>query len=231
MQAITATQPAAVKGILFDLDGTLVDSAPDICNATNSMLVSLGFDAVEQERVAGWIGNGTPKLVKRALTGDFDGEPDAGLFAKAFPIFMADYERHVCVDTYMFEGVPETLKTLHQAGFILGVITNKPASCTLPLLQQLGLDEYFSSIVSGDTCKNKKPDPEPILFGLNEMGLNAADCILVGDSSHDLHAAENAGLPAIAVSYGYSQGVDLSTLSPAAMVTQFSQLLALLTLK
>ena len=230
MPTFTPAAPAAIKGILFDLDGTLVDSAPDIGNAANSTLVSLGMPPVEKDRVAGWIGNGIPKLVKRALTGDFDGEPDPALFAKALPIFMAHYERDVCVDSYLYAGVAHTLNQLHDAGFILGVITNKAASCTLPLLNQIGIDEYFTTIVSGDTCQNKKPDPEPVLFGLEEMGLAASDCILVGDSAHDLHAASNAGLPAIAVSYGYNQGVDLSTLSPAAMVDHFGDIAPLVQL-
>ncbi len=231
MQQYTPDQPACVKSIMFDLDGTLVDSAPDIGNAANSTLVTLGFEPVDKERVAGWIGNGIPKLVKRALTGDFNGEPDPALFQKALPIFMDHYQRDVCVDSYMYPGVAETVKTLHEAGFTLGVVTNKAASCTLPLLNQLGIDRYMTSIVSGDTCNNKKPDPEPLLFGLNEMAVDASDCILIGDSAHDLHAAENVGMNAIAVSYGYNQGVDLSTLSPSAMVDKFNEITTLITLK
>ena len=214
-----------VSGILFDLDGTLVNSAPDIGNAANLSLEMLGIEPASKQQVESWIGNGIPKLVKRALTKDFNGEPDPALFDKALPIFMQNYEQNVCVDSYLYEGVVDTLKSLHDQGYILGCVTNKAASCTLPLLAQLEIDRYFTSIVSGDTCTHKKPHPEPILFGLEEMDLPTSQCLLVGDSAHDIHAAKAAGIPAIAVNYGYSQGVDLSTESPYAIVENFVDIL------
>lgn len=226
---LNVTTTLAVRGIIFDLDGTLVDSAPDIGNAANKMLETLGKELASPEQIQTWIGNGLPKLVKRALTKQFDGEPDPALFERALPILMQHYERDVCVDSYMFDGVPETLKTLYDEGYILGCVTNKAASCTLPLLNQLGIDHYFSSIVSGDTCANKKPHPEPILFGMSEMELQSQDCLLVGDSAHDIHAARAAGIPAIAVNYGYNQGVDLRTQDPLALVEDFADILPLFT--
>ncbi len=218
------TLPLAVKGIIFDLDGTLVDSAPDIGNAANKMLETLGQEPASREQVQTWIGNGLPKLVKRALTKDFNGEPDPELFERAFPILMDHYQRDVCVDSYLFDGVPETLKSLYDEGYVLGCVTNKAASCTLPLLNQLGIDQYFTSIVSGDTCAHKKPHPEPIQFGMQEMGLEPRDCALVGDSAHDIHAARAAGIPVIAVNYGYNQGVDLRTENPLALVERFTDI-------
>lgn len=215
-----------VQGILFDLDGTLVNSAPDIGNAANNMLTTLGIDRAMPEQIKTWIGNGIPKLVKRALTKDFNGEPDVELFEQALPVFMQHYERDVCVDSYMYDGVADTLKGLYERGYTLGCVTNKSASCTLPLLNQLEIDKYFTSIVSGDTCEHKKPHPEPILFGISEMQLAPEQCALVGDSAHDLHAAAAAGIPAIAVSYGYNQGVDLSTESPFALVDHFADILS-----
>lgn len=205
----------------------MVDSAPDIANAANKMLEVLGLDPARPEQVQTWIGNGLPRLVKRALTKAFDGEPDPELFERAFPILMREYERNVCVDSYLFEGVPETLKALHDQGYTLGCVTNKAASCTLPLLNQLGIDQYFTSIVSGDTCAHKKPHPEPIEFALREMNLNAGECALVGDSAHDIHAGHAAGLPVIAVNYGYAQGVDLRTENPQALVEQFADIMPL----
>lgn len=218
-------QPLVVRGILFDLDGTLVNSAPDIGNAANSMLKTLGEPIAAPEQIQAWIGNGIPKLVKRALTKDFDGEPDTVIFKKALPIFMHHYQQDVCVDSYLYAGVLDTIQTLYNKGFILGCVTNKAASCTLPLLNQLEIDQYFTSIVSGDTCEHKKPHPEPIHFGIQEMNLNSSPCALVGDSAHDLHAAQAANIPAIAVSYGYNQGVDLSTQNPYAVVDHFADIL------
>lgn len=194
------------------------------------MLATLGLPPAAPEQIQTWIGNGLPKLVKRALTGEFDGEPDPALFERALPVLMQHYQRDVCVDSYMYPGVPETLETLYQQGFILGCVTNKAASCTLPLLNQLGIDRYFTSIVSGDTCARKKPDPEPILFGIGEMGLKPSQCALIGDSAHDIHAANAAGLPVIAVNYGYNQGVDLSTQNAYALVESFADILPLLLL-
>ena len=208
----------------------MVDSAPDIGNAANKMLETLGEKPAAPEQVRTWIGNGLPKLVKRALTKDFNGEPDPELFAKALPILMQLYERDVCVDSYMYEGVAETLGQLHQQGFTLGCVTNKAASCTLPLLNQLGIDTYFTSIVSGDTCMHKKPHPEPILFGIEEMDLSPGDCALVGDSAHDIHAGNAANIPVIAVNYGYNQGVDLRTENPYSLVEAFADVLRLVKL-
>lgn len=225
------TLPVKVRGIIFDLDGTLVDSAPDIGNAANRMLETLGEEPASREQIQTWIGNGLPKLVKRALTKEFDGEPDPGLFERAFPILMDHYQRDVCVDSYMFEGVPETLKTLHEQGYLMGCVTNKAACCTLPLLNQLGIDRYFTSIVSGDTCAHKKPHPEPLLFGIREMELEPGDCALVGDSAHDIHAARAANIPVIAVNYGYNQGVDLRTENPLALVDHFADILPLFELR
>ncbi len=219
------TAPLGVRGILFDLDGTLVDSAPDIASAANNMLRTLGEEPAAPDQIRTWIGNGLPKLVKRALTKEFEGEPDTTLFEKAMPILMQHYERDVCVDSYLYEGVLETLQALHDQGFILGCVTNKAASCTLPLLNQLKIDQFFTSIVSGDTCTNKKPHPDPILFGLKEMGLEPNNSALVGDSAHDIHAAHAAKIPAIAVNYGYNQGVDLSTQNPYALVEKFADIL------
>lgn len=216
---------------MFDLDGTLVDSAPDIGNAANSMLKTLGEPQAINAQIQSWIGNGIPKLVKRALTKNFDGEPDAAIFEQALPIFMRHYEQDVCVDSYLYEGVFDTLSNLYDQGYILGCVTNKAASCTLPLLNQLKVDTFFTSIVSGDTCLNKKPDPEPVLFGIKEMELCPDDCALVGDSAHDIHAAQAAKIPAIAVTYGYNQGVDLSTQSPYAIVEAFSQIMPYFELK
>jgi phosphoglycolate phosphatase len=220
--------PLSVSGILFDLDGTLIDSAPDLANAANNMLKTMGETPVAADQIRSWIGNGIPRLVKRALSKEFDGEPDTAQFEQALPIFMQHYEQDVCVESYLYPGVNDTLEALHNRGFVLGCVTNKTASCTLPLLNQLQIDHYFTSIVSGDTCTHKKPHPEPILFALKEMEQSVAHSVLIGDSAHDIHAAQAAGLPAIAVRYGYNQGVDLSTQNPYTLVDEFTDILALI---
>lgn len=220
-----------VSGVLFDLDGTLVNSAPDIGNAANKMLQTMGEPLATKQQIRSWIGNGIPKLVKRALTKSVDAEPDASLFEYALPIFMMHYERDVCVDSTLYPGVLNTLKDLSANGYVLGCVTNKQASCTEPLLDQIGIASYFSAVVSGDTCKNRKPHPEPIHYLIKKMGLTEKDCLLVGDSAHDIGAAKAAGIPAIAVTYGYHQGIDLSTLSAQAVVDNFGDIVQYMMLK
>lgn len=210
--------------ILIDLDGTLIDTAPDLAGATNRMLAQFGKAAVSEAKVRQWIGNGIPRLVKRALTGEMAGEPEAPLFAEGCRQFMAFYAEDLCLKSRPYPGVVETLRWLQEQNFTLGCVTNKAADFTLPLLEQLGLRDCFASVVSGDTTPNKKPSPEPLLHAAAEMGVLPPTCVLVGDSASDIKAAHAARMPVICVTYGYNQGVDLAALEPTFVVDTFEQI-------
>jgi len=148
--------------VLIDLDGTLVDTVPDLAYATDVMMQRLGLPERGEPAVRTWIGNGVERLVKRALLGAVDGEPDDELYARAYPIFLEVYEANVCTYSRLFPGVTEGIAYLRKLGVPLGCVTNKPARFTEPLLRQLDLYDSFGIVVSGDTLTEKKPHPAPL---------------------------------------------------------------------
>ena len=150
------------RGILFDLDGTLIDSAPDLVGACNDMLKALGHDPVALETARGWIGNGARRLVERALTGDFDGEAPADLMATAYPLFEKCYQQNLHRDSVLYEGALETLSQCQASGRRVGCVTNKPGGFTRPLLKAMGLSNYLDPVIGGDDLPRKKPDPLPL---------------------------------------------------------------------
>jgi phosphoglycolate phosphatase len=151
-----AVQP---QMLLIDLDGTLVDTVPDLANAVDVTMQALGLPVRGEASVREWIGNGVERLVRRALINAYDGEPDEALFRRAHPIFLEAYARDVSTYSRPFPGVVEGLDYLSGAGYKLGCVTNKAAAFTEPLLRQLGLYDYFEIVVSGDTLPQKKPHP------------------------------------------------------------------------
>ena len=226
----TFTLPLAVKMVMIDLDGTLIDSAPDLAASANRMLQSLGMPAYEQAQVAQWIGNGVSRLVKRALTGEMNAEPDAGLYERGYAVFLEAYAELVSDQSRPYPGVVEGLEKLQAAGFQLACITNKAEAFTLPLLKDLGLDKYFKLIISGDTLAKKKPDPLPLLHACKHFGITPDHGVLIGDSINDTQAARNAGMPVILVPYGYNRGQDVRELEPEAVIPSLEQATEYLTL-
>lgn len=200
-----------IKLVAFDLDGTLVDSAADIARAVDRALLELGQRTYGVEEVKGWVGEGLSKLLKRALTGELDGEPDPALLVRCREEFRRFYKETLCVDTRFYPGALEALEAL-QPRYKLACITNKAAEFTEPLLKMLQVRERFDVVVSGDTLKALKPDPAPLLYAASRFSLDPVHCCMVGDSRNDILAAKAAGFRAVAVSYGYRQGVDLLAL-------------------
>lgn len=194
-----------VKAVMFDLDGTLLDTAPQIAEAANRMLVALGKPMLPQAQITTYIGEGVPTLIKRSLTGKMHTEPDAFLFAQAQPLY-AEFYANVATESRPFAGVVQGLQQLQQRGFELACVTNKPARYTLPLLTESGLADYFSLVVSGDTLSKKKPDPIQLHHICAEFGVLEPEAMLVGDSATDIAAARAAGCFIVTVPYGYNQG-------------------------
>ena len=216
------------RGILFDLDGTLIDSAPDLVGACNDMLNALGRSPVALETARGWIGNGARRLVERALTGDFDGEAPADLMETAYPLFEKCYQANLHRDSVLYAGADETLAQCQAAGRRVGCVTNKPGVFTRPLLEAMGLSRYLDPIVGGDDLPKKKPDPLPLQHVAEQWGLVPEECLLVGDSVSDFRAARACGMPVVLVSYGYSQGLDLFELGPDAVIDSLAQVLKII---
>jgi 2-phosphoglycolate phosphatase, prokaryotic len=204
--------------ILLDLDGTLVDSAPDLALSVDAMRESLGLPAWGEAKVREWIGNGAERLVRRALVGSMEGEPDEALFLEAYPRFLGYYREHICMRSTLYPGVLAGLDYLHRAGYVLSCITNKPERFANPLLRHLGLIERFALILGGDTLEHKKPHPEPLFFAARRLGVTPGSALMVGDSVSDVQAARAAGFRVVCVSYGYNHGRDIREAEPDAVI-------------
>ena len=216
------------RAIFFDLDGTLVDSVADMSVAVEKMLSHFDKPAPSTKTVSTWVGNGAQKLVKRALTGRMEGEPEPALFEQAMPLFNRYYHENLARHSELYEHVDDTLKRLQQAGLPLACITNKPAQFTEVLLENINIAHYFSLVVSGDTLPTKKPDPAPLIHAAQTFNVPIADCLMVGDSKSDIVAAQQAGCPVVALSYGYNHGEDIRQHNPDITIDSLDQLLPLI---
>ncbi len=216
--------PLAVKMVVLDLDGTLVDTAPDIAESANCMLRDLGLPERDPKQVAGWIGNGVARLVKRALTGQMQAEPEAALYERAYALFLERYEENLTRRSRPYPGVVEGLQWLEAQGFALVCITNKAERFTLRLLRELGLDGYFALVLSGDSLPRQKPDPLPLVYACRHFDVTPDKGVLVGDSANDVRAARAAGMPVICVDYGYNHGRDIRQERPDAVIGSLLEL-------
>ena len=207
-----------VKLILFDLDGTLVDSVADLAWCGNEMLRRLGLPARDVDSVRGWVGNGVERLVKRLLTGDMHAQPDEALFASAYEIFCELYAVHNSARSQVYPGALECLQRLSRLDLHLGCVTNKAQRFTLSLIEAMELSSYFELVVCGDTTARIKPDPMPLHYAADHFGLEYQQCLMVGDSSNDVKAARAAGFGIICVPYGYNHGNNISDSKPDRVV-------------
>lgn len=214
--------------VLIDVDGTLVDSVPDLAFCVDAMMEQLGLPRRGENEVRLWVGNGVERLVRRALIGTLDGEPDEALFNKAYPIYLELYEANVSERSVLYPGVLEGLAWLKQQGFKLGCVTNKAAQFTLPLLKNLGVYDAFGIVICGDTLPQKKPDPGPLLHAAKHFGVSPQQSLMLGDSVSDVKAARAAGFKIICMSYGYNHGQDIRTAHPDAVIDSMAELPKLL---
>ncbi len=213
-----------IKYILFDLDGTLVDSLPDLTFCINEMLKSLGFLSCSEDKVYMWIGCGAEVLVEQALSHALGKRPTKDVQEKAFSVYMAICKNNLCVRTQFYPQVKEVLALLKSKKYKLGCVTNKPEGLTQSLLVSMGVDEMFDVIIGGDTTPKKKPDPYPLLYAVKKLGYTAKEGVMVGDSITDVHAARNANIKVIAVSYGYNHGIDIRKENPDKVIDSFGAL-------
>ncbi|MDX5333375.1 MAG: phosphoglycolate phosphatase [Gammaproteobacteria bacterium] len=216
------------KMVLIDVDGTLVDSVPDLAYCVDEMMARLDMPRRGEAAVRNWVGNGVERLVERALANDLDGHPDEALKARAMPVFLALYAENTSKRSRLYPGVEEGLAYLKSAGYRLGCVTNKAEQFTLPLLQDLGIRDHFEIVVSGDTLPKKKPDPLPLLHAAEQLGVTPAESLMIGDSISDVKAARAAGFRIICMSYGYNHGEDIRDYDPDAVIDSMAELGGLL---
>lgn len=191
------------RAVFFDLDGTLVDTAPDMVHALQDIQRDYGVEPVSYQLGRSHVSNGAVGLLTLAFPEE-EIVPNGPLMCD----FIARYKSRVCDESNVFEGVDELLESLDEVGIPWGVVTNKPAHLTLPIMQELRLTERSACIVSGDTLPTRKPDPATLLYACELTNVEPGDCIYVGDASRDIEAGENAGMATIAVGYGYIVSTD-----------------------
>ncbi|QGZ29695.1 phosphoglycolate phosphatase [Stutzerimonas stutzeri] len=212
--------------VMFDLDGTLMDSVPDLAAAVDKMLMLLGREPAGVARVRDWVGNGSRVLVRRALAGGMqhDGVKDE-LADEALALFMQAYSGGHGLTT-VYPGVRDCLDWLREREVKLAIITNKPSQFIEPLLDEKGLAGYFHWLVGGDTLAQQKPDPAALFWVIEQAGVTPRESLFVGDSRNDVRAARAAGVPCVALSYGYNHGEPITDEQPALVLDDLRKLVA-----
>lgn len=221
------TLPTTEKSLLlFDFDGTLIDSVPDLAAGINGMMTELGRDPYPLDKVRDWVGNGSRLLVERALVGAVDvgvGLPAAEVDA-AEEIFFKAYAQQSGKETVAYPNVDSGLKQLADAGFTLALVTNKPIRFVPKILASFGWDGLFTEVLGGDSLPTKKPDPAPLLHVCKQIGVSPAQAVMIGDSKNDILAGQNAAMDTLGLSYGYNYGQDIRDYHPTAAFDNFQDL-------
>ena len=202
-----------LRGVLFDLDGTLLDTARDMAEALNRVRIAEGLEALPFDRIRPLVSHGAPRLIRFAF-----GDPEADRYESLRMRFLEFYRAALAVHTRLFTGFDSVLDALEVAGLRWGVVTNKPGWLTEPLLVELGLSSRCGCVVSGDTLAERKPHPLPLLHAANLLGLEPRECAYVGDAQRDVQAARNAGMIPLVAGFGYlADGEDPAVWQPEAV--------------
>ncbi|MYL23863.1 phosphoglycolate phosphatase [Halomonas alkaliantarctica] len=211
--------------VAFDLDGTLIDSVPDLTVAVQKALKDQDLTPPEEAHVRDWVGNGAPILMQRALTWALNEAPSKEVQARSYEGFLAHYAEAPNRLTRLYPGASEVLSTLKEAGLILVLVTNKPECFIAPILEHFGLAAYFDLCLGGDSLTRKKPDPLPLLHAAKRFGVPARACAMVGDSRHDIQAGKAAGFATFALPYGYNHGEPIGDSHPDMLLDTLSDLI------
>ena len=211
------------RAVLFDLDGTLLDTIGDLADAANLMLAELGRLQRPQDEIHSFVGKGIPNLVRRCMT-EGTSATEAEIEA-AVEVFRSHYAVVNGRRTTIYPGIEEVLRTFTARAIPLAVVTNKAEAFTLPLLERMGIAGYFDTVVSGDTLPVKKPDPAMLRLACERLGVAPAEALMIGDSANDALSAQGAGMPVLLVSYGYSEGVPVDTIECDGLLSDALQLL------
>jgi phosphoglycolate phosphatase len=220
--------PLRVQAVTIDLDGTLLDTIPDLAIAANLMLDELRKPPLEVDVIRTFVGKGISRLVERTLAAGLNGAIDPELMQRALAIFERRYTEVNGRHTTVYPGVQEGLTRLREQCFPLACVTNKSQRFTLPLLDMVGLARYFEHVVCGDTLARKKPDPAPLLHACDALKIAPRDMLMIGDSVNDTEAARAAGCPVFCVTYGYNEGLDVRDLDSDALVDSLADAVILI---
>lgn len=219
------------KLIGFDLDGTLVNSLPDLALAVNSALNEQNLPEASEDLVLTWIGNGAPVLIKRALAWveeQINEQLSENLKETIRERFAFYYGEHICTRSKLFPKVKDTLEALKKQGYILAVVTNKPTQHVSPVLKAFGIDHLFSEMLGGQSLPSIKPHPAPLYYLCGKFGLYPKQILFVGDSKNDILAANNAGCPVVGLTYGYNYNIPIQDSNPDWVLDNFTDLLTIL---
>ncbi len=209
---------------MIDVDGTMVDSVPDLAYCVDQTMILMGRDVWGEEKVRHWVGNGVPKLVERSISGTLEGKVNRKDFEKAYDIFLELYAQNTSVRSCLYDGVMEGLSYIKDQGYLLGCVTNKAEQFTLPILKDLGIIDNFKIVISGDTLEKKKPDPLPLIYAANFFGVRPEESIMLGDSISDVTASRAAGYNVICMSYGYNHGNNIYDSRPDLVIDSMEDL-------
>lgn len=213
--------------LIFDFDGTLIDSVPDLGDATNAMLTTLGKETYPISTIRNWVGNGSRMLVERALVGKIEvleGELTVEETDHAEQVFFDAYKNLSGSKTVAYPDVDSGLRKLKSAGFTLALVTNKPIRFVPKILQSFGWQDLFSEVLGGDSLAQKKPDPTPLLHVCEALNVASTQAVMIGDSRNDILAGQNANMDTLGLSYGYNYGQDIRELNPTAAFDDFAAL-------
>jgi phosphoglycolate phosphatase len=212
------------KALLFDLDGTLADTAPDLLQALNRVLSVLNFSPVLLEDARNWIGSGMRSLLETALVSSIGSVPDPALVDKGMTLFDLFYAEGVWVKSTCYPGVVEGLSEFKKIGLKMGCVTNKPRFFTEALLKKSRLDVFFDVVVAGNDLCEKKPAPLPLLHAAERLQVSPQVCVVIGDSQNDIDAALGAGMMMLLVTWGYFQSGKVSQMGATQLIKEFSQI-------
>ncbi|AMO57640.1 hypothetical protein GZ77_14120 [Endozoicomonas montiporae] len=215
--------------IMYDLDGTLVDSVPDLAISIDAMLDDMNLPKAGEDKVRLWVGNGIPSLVKRALVDDMAGDQpgivNRDVFIKAYDSFKHHYAIEVGQHSHLYPGVKNFLEAMANKGVKQAVVTNKSEIFTEKLLKLMGIDHFFEISLGGDSLDEKKPHPMPLLHAIEQAEASLDTALMIGDSSNDIKAARAAGVKVIALPYGYNHGEPIEASNPDLIVPTMDKLL------
>ena len=211
-----------MKLLIFDLDGTLIDSALDLHTSINHTLKTFKKEEIDINAVRKYLGNGAKMLVTRALSGGED-EYNEDEVKKALKVFMDHYRKNSCNKTYLYDGVKETLEKLTHKKVI---VTNKPYEFVEGILEKLDIKHFFEFWIGGDSLDEKKPSPKPLLYVCNKLDINPKNAIMIGDTKNDIFAAKDANIKSIGVTYGYGKNIEVY--KPNLIINHFKELLTVI---